>query len=108
MYIARLTVVSESCVVPLETAGNVMELYANVVIIDNHSLDIEIDELSSLRQCAIEKLEDFKSEFGESEIESDSLYDHTWGNIILSVMFDHETGEASSIILLDTDYPHSL
>lgn len=55
MYIARLTVISESCVVPLETAGNIMELYADVVIIDNHSLDIEIDELSALWQCAIEK-----------------------------------------------------
>lgn len=46
---------SLSSVSPLETAGNVMELYADVVIIDNHSLDIEIDELSALRQCAIEK-----------------------------------------------------
>jgi len=55
MYIARLTVISKSCVVSLETAGNVMELYADVVIIDNHTLDIEIDELSALRQCAIEK-----------------------------------------------------
>lgn len=32
-----------------------MELYANVVIIDNYSLYIEIDELSALWQCAIEK-----------------------------------------------------
>lgn len=55
MYIARLTVISESCVVPFETAGNVMELYADVVIIDNHSLYIEIDELSALRQCAVKK-----------------------------------------------------
>ena len=55
MYIARLTVISESCVVPLETAGNVMELYADVVIIDNHSLYIEIDELSALWQSTIKK-----------------------------------------------------
>lgn len=55
MYIARLTVISGSCVVPFETAWNVMELYANVVIIDNYSLYIEIDELSALWQCAIEK-----------------------------------------------------
>lgn len=55
MYIARLTVISKSCVVPLETAGNVMKLYADVVIINDHTLYIEIDELSALRQCAIEK-----------------------------------------------------
>ena len=55
MYIARLTVVSESCVISLETAGNVMELYADVVIIDDHTLYIEIDELSALWQCAIKK-----------------------------------------------------
>ena len=55
MYIARLTVISESCIVPFKTAGNVMEFYAYVVIIDNHSLYIEIDELSALRQCTIEK-----------------------------------------------------
>ena len=32
-----------------------MELYADVVIIDDHSLYIEIDELSALRQCAVKK-----------------------------------------------------
>lgn len=73
---------------------------------------IEIDEpekgIFTLNGLKNDTLEDFKSEFGESETESDSLYEHTWGNIILSVFFDHETGEASSIELLDTDYPHSL
>lgn len=73
---------------------------------------IEIDEpekgIFTLNGLKNDTLEDFKSEFGESEIESDSLYEHTWGNIILSVFFDYETGEASSIELLDTDYPHSL
>lgn len=55
MYIARLTVISESCVVPLETAGNIMEFYADVVIIDNHSLYIKIYKLFALWKCAIEK-----------------------------------------------------
>ncbi|MBQ3256665.1 MAG: hypothetical protein IJA67_04565 [Oscillospiraceae bacterium] len=55
MYIARLTIISESCIVPFETAGNIMELYADVVIINDHSLDIEIDELSALWQCAVKK-----------------------------------------------------
>ena len=53
-------------------------------------------------------LEDFKSIFGESETESDTLYEHSWGNIILAVLFDNETGKATDIDLLDIDYPHSL
>lgn len=53
-------------------------------------------------------IEDFKSIFGESETESDTLYEHSWGNIILSVLFDNETGKAKDIDLLDIDYPHSL
>ena len=55
MYIARLTVISESCVISFKTGLNVMELYADVVIIDNHSLYIKIYKLSALWQCAIEK-----------------------------------------------------
>ena len=51
MYIARLTVISKSCVVSLETAGNVMELYADVVIIDNHTLLLSF---AFLLHCAAE------------------------------------------------------
>jgi PBP1b-binding outer membrane lipoprotein LpoB len=47
----------------------------------------------------------FILEFGEAK-STDNLLEYTWDNLILSVMFDSDSGKASNITLLDTNYPY--
>ena len=47
----------------------------------------------------------FILQFGEAK-STDNLLEYTWDNLILSVMFDSDSGKASNITLLDTNYPY--
>ncbi|MDE7295128.1 MAG: hypothetical protein K2N72_11945 [Oscillospiraceae bacterium] len=91
----------------LFVTGDVSE-HTSDTLVTQISIEDTENGIFTLNGLKDDKLEDFKAIFGESETKSDTLYDHTWGNIILCVLFDHETGKAKDIQLLDTDYPYSL
>ncbi len=91
----------------LFVTGNVSEHTAETLVTQITIYDPS-NGIFTLNGLKDDNPEDFKSIFGESETKSEYLYDHTWGNIVLCVLFDNETGKADSIRLLDMDYPYSL
>ena len=70
------------------------------IAIDNPENDIiRVNDLKDDTKDA------FILQFGEAK-STDSLLEYTWDNLILSVMFDSDSGKASNITLLDTNYPY--
>lgn len=72
------------------------------------TLDNPENGVFTINDLKNDTFDDFKSKFGESESDSESLYEKSWENILLCAMFDDKNGEATYIMLLDTDYPYSL
>lgn len=91
----------------LFVTGNVSE-HTSDTLVTQITIDNPANGIFTLNGLKDDKQEDFKSIFGESETESKSVYDRTWENIVLCVMFDNETGKAKNIQLLDMSYPYSI
>ena len=91
----------------LFVTGNVSE-HTSDTLVTQITIDDPANGIFTLNGLKDDKQEDFKSIFGESETESESVYDRTWENIVLCVMFDNETGKANNIQLLDMSYPYSV
>ncbi len=91
----------------LFVTGNVSE-HTSDTLVTQITIDDPANGIFTLNGLKDDKQEDFKSIFGESETESESVYDRTWENIVLCVMFDNETGKANNIQLLDMSYPYSI
>lgn len=91
----------------LFVTGNVSE-HTPDALVTQITIDDPANGIFTLNGLKDGKPEDFKSIFGDSETEADFLYDHTWENLVLCVLFDNETGKADCIKLLDMNYPYSL
>lgn len=86
-----------------DVSKHTQETLVTAITLDNPENDVfTINDLKN------DTFDDFKSKFGESESDSESLYEKSWENILLCAMFDDKTEEATYIMLLDTDYPYSL